>query len=728
MDLSVVSDKAASQGLLARVNPELFEFLETYVLPQTNLNADEFWAGFVQLIDDLTPENRRLLAVRDDLQARIDQWCQENQGNITPDAYKTFLQEIGYLQPQAMPEPITTENNDAEIATMAGPQLVVPVKNARFALNAANARWGSLYDALYGSDIIATEGELAAGKGYNPARGQAVVAYCQQFLDESFPLNKGSHADVNHYSVFSSHLVAYFADGKTTGLANPAQFAGFEGDANAPESVLLRNNGLHVELELVTSGQSTERGSVISDIHMEAALTTIMDCEDSIAAVDAEDKVEVYKNWLGLMLGTLEDTFQKNGETLTRRLNADKSFLSPMGEELTLPGRSLMLVRNVGLLTTSELITDAAGNELPEGIVDAVVTALIGKLDLDGKGQCRNSRTGSIYIVKPKLHGPEEVRFTCELFSRVEQLIGLPKNTLKIGIMDEERRTSLNLTACILAARDRVFFINTGFLDRTGDEIHTSMMAGPFMPKGSLKGETWLQSYEQRNVAIGVQCGFPGRAQIGKGMWAMPDAMAEMMKQKIGHVNAGATTAWVPSPTAATLHAMHYHKVDVFALLEGKCDEQPAPVTDLLQLPLLAEPGSLSAEQIERELENNCQGILGYVVRWIDQGVGCSKVPDINGLGLMEDRATLRISSQHIANWLTHGICTSEQVQTVLARMAAVVDEQNAGDPSYDAMAPNVENSIAYQAARALIFEGRQQPNGYTEPLLHRYRRLKKSA
>ena len=668
------------------------------------------------------------MAVRDDLQGKVDAWCSENAGQITPEDYKSFLQEIGYLQPQAQPEQIGTSNIDPEIATMAGPQLVVPVKNARFALNAANARWGSLYDALYGCDVIPREGELAPGKEYNAARGKAVVEYSQKFLDESFPLNKGSHSDVTHYSVFSSHLLAFFADGKTTGLATPGQFIGFEGDANDPESILLRNNGLHVELELVTSGQCTERGEVISDINLESALSTIMDGEDSVAAVDCEDKIEVYQNWLGLMLGTLEDRFEKNGEIVCRRLNSDKTFITPMGEEVTIPGRSLMLIRNVGLLTSIDLATDADGNEVQEGIVDAVVTALIGKLDLMGKGQFHNSRCGSIYIVKPKLHGPDEVRFTCQLFSKVEKLIGLEKNTLKIGIMDEERRTSLNLTACVLAARDRVFFINTGFLDRTGDEIHTSMMAGTFMPKGSLKGENWLRAYEQRNVAIGVQCGFPGRAQIGKGMWAMPDSMADMMEQKIGHVNAGATTAWVPSPTAATLHSMHYHKVDVFGLLAGKADEQPEPVTELLQLPLMADTSSLSAEDIERELENNCQGILGYVVRWIDQGVGCSKVPDINGNGLMEDRATLRISSQHIANWLEHGVTTEDQVQAVLERMAVVVDDQNKNDASYQNMAPNFDQSIAFKAAQALIFEGKQQPSGYTEPLLHSFRRQAKQA
>jgi len=728
MDLSVVRDNADNDRQPARVSPELYQFLETQVLPHTGLDSTSFWEGFIALIDELTPENKRLLAVRDELQARIDEWCCENRGQITPAEYKSFLQEIGYLQPQAQPEVIGTANIDAEIATMAGPQLVVPVKNARFALNAANARWGSLYDALYGSDVIATVGELAPGKTYNPARGKAVVAYCQNFLDQSFPLNKGSHSEVTHYSVFSSHMLAFFADGKTTGLANPGQFVGFEGDANDPESILLRNNGLHVELELVTSGQCTDRGDVISDINVEAALTTIMDGEDSVAAVDCEDKIEVYKNWLGLMLGNLEDRFEKNGEIICRRLNQDKTFVTPMGDEVTVPGRSLMLIRNVGLLTTIDLAEDADGNEVQEGIVDAVVTALIGKLDLMGVGPHKNSRTGSIYIVKPKLHGPEEVRFTCQLFGKVEKLIGLEKNTLKIGIMDEERRTSLNLTACILAARDRVFFINTGFLDRTGDEIHTSMMAGAFMPKGSLKGETWLQSYEQRNVAIGVQCGFPGKAQIGKGMWAMPDEMAEMMKQKIGHVKAGATTAWTPSPTAATLHALHYHQVDVFALLAEKANEQPAPVCDLLTLPLLEDPSSLTAAAIERELENNCQGILGYVVRWIDQGVGCSKVPDIHGVGLMEDRATLRISSQHVANWLTHGITTEDQVQTVLERMAVVVDEQNKNDASYKNMAPNFDQSIAFKAAQALIFEGKQQPNGYTEPLLHSFRRQAKSA
>ncbi len=725
---SVARDQAANERLHQRVKPELVEFLDTQVLPLTELNADSFWEGFIQLIDDLTPENRRLLAIRDDLQKQIDQWCEENRGNITPEAYQRFLQEIGYLLPQALPESIGTENIDAEIATMAGPQLVVPVKNARFALNAANARWGSLYDALYGSDIIPSDGELAAGPGYNPKRGEAVVHYCQKFLDECFPLNKGSHTEATHYSVFSSHLVAYFADGKTTGLANPGQFAGFDGDANDPQSIMLRNNGLHLELELVRSGQSTEHGDVISDIHMEAAVSTIMDCEDSVAAVDTEDKIEVYKNWLGLITGSLIDNFEKDGETIVRRLKADKHYVDPMGNDVTLPGRSLMMVRNVGLLMDSELVKDADGNNAPEGLVDAVVTALIASLDLADDRQFQNSRTGSIYIVKPKLHGPKEVRFTCDTFTRVEQLLGLPKNTIKLGIMDEEKRTSMNLGACILAARDRVFFINTGFLDRTGDEIHTSMKAGPFMHKNRLKSQTWIQAYEQRNVAIGVQCGFPGRAQIGKGMWAMPDALADMMDQKIGHPQSGATTAWVPSPTAATLHAIHYHKVDVFGLLKEKQDEQPDPVTRLLELPLLEDPSALTADEIERELENNCQGILGYVVRWIDQGVGCSKVPDINGAGLMEDRATLRISSQHVANWIEHGITNEAQVQSVLERMAAVVDEQNAGDPNYQNMAPNFDKSFAFKAAKALIFEGKEQPSGYTEPLLHHYRQLAKQS
>lgn len=728
MDLSLVSDTADTSRQPARVSSELYQFLETQVLPHTGLDSTIFWEGFIKIIDEMTPANKRFLATRVELQEQIDEWCTENAGNINAEDYKEFLHEIGYLLPQAQPEIIGTANVDPEINSMAGPQLVVPVKNPRFALNAANARWGSLYDAVYGSDIIPKEGELAPGSEFNTTRGEAVVAYSQKFLDESFPLNKGSHSEVTHYSVFSSHLLAFFAEGKTTGLANPGQFIGYEGDTNDPESILLRNNGLHVELELVTSGQCTERGKVISDINMESALSTIMDGEDSVAAVDCEDKIEVYKNWLGLMLGTLEDRFEKDGEIVRRRLNSDKTFLTPMGEEITIPGRSLMLNRNVGLLTTIDLAFDAEGNEVQEGIVDAIVTALIGKIDLMGRGKYQNSRTGSIYIVKPKLHGPAEVRFSCKLFNKVEELLGLDKYTIKIGIMDEERRTSLNLTASILAARNRVFFINTGFLDRTGDEIHTSMMAGTFMPKGELKGENWLSAYEQRNVAIGIQCGFPGRAQIGKGMWAMPEAMADMMEQKIGHVQAGATTAWVPSPTAATLHSMHYHKVDVFGVLSEKTEEQPLPSTELMQLPLMSDPSSLTSEAIERELENNCQGILGYVVRWIEDGVGCSKVPDINGNALMEDRATLRISSQHIANWLQHGITTQAQVESVLERMAVIVDEQNKNVAGYENMAPDFDKSFAFKAAQALIFEGKQQPNGYTEPLLHSYRRQAKQA
>ncbi|GAB2197276.1 malate synthase G [Sessilibacter sp. MAH4] len=713
---------------MSRINQDLYSFIQNEVLPLTDVKSEEFWAGFQQLIEDLAPVNKELLAVRDEIQAKIDQWHLERQEGFEQAEYQEFLKSIGYLLEEGPDFQIETANVDEEIASLAGPQLVVPVKNARFALNAANARWGSLYDALYGSDVISKEGELAPGKEYNHARGAAVIEYAAEFLDKCFPLAKGSHKDVLQYSVFSSHLLAYFDGGITSGLESPGQFVAYDGDGNHPESIVLKNNGLHIDLELIRNDQKdSNHNSTITDILVESALSTIMDCEDSVAAVDPEDKIEVYKNWLGLNKGDLEESFEKGGQTLTRKMADDRHFHTPLGGDYNLHGRSLMLVRNVGHLMTTSLMTTSTGEEAPEGIVDAVVTSLIATIDLNQKGKYRNSRTGSIYIVKPKMHGPAEVQFTCDLFTRVEQLLGLEKNTLKVGIMDEERRTTVNLKECIRAAKERVFFINTGFLDRTGDEIHTSMLAGAFIPKGQIKSQPWIAAYENWNVDIGLECGFTGKAQIGKGMWAMPDEMAAMMEQKIGHPKAGASTAWVPSPTAATLHAMHYHQVDVFATQEELKGRERASLTDILTIPLMPHGMQPTAKIIEAELENNAQGILGYVVRWIDQGVGCSKVPDINGVGLMEDRATLRISSQHIANWLKHEICTVEQVKEVMQRMAEVVDQQNAGDPNYQNMAPNFEQSVAYQAAEALVFEGTTQPNGYTEPLLHAYRQKAKA-
>lgn len=728
MNQSIQPPRQATELDMSRINQDLYAFIQSEVLPLTDVKSEEFWAGFQQLIEDLAPVNKQLLAARDEMQAKIDQWHSERQEGFEQAEYQEFLKSIGYLLPEGDDFEIETANVDEEIATLAGPQLVVPVKNARFALNAANARWGSLYDALYGSDIFPKEGELAPTKEYNHARGAAVIGYAQEFLDKSFPLAKGSHKDVLQYSVFSSHLLAYFEGGVTSGLEYPKQFVAYDGDPNHPESIVLKNNGLHVDLELLRNDQKdSNHDSIISDILVESALSTIMDCEDSVAAVDPEDKIEVYKNWLGLNKGDLEESFDKGGKTMVRRLAEDRHFLTPLGKDYNLHGRSLMLVRNVGHLMTTSLMTTAAGEEAPEGIVDGVVTSLIAMIDLNGKGKFKNSRTGSIYIVKPKMHGPEEVKFTCELFTRVEQLLGLEKNTLKVGIMDEERRTTVNLKECIREAKERVFFINTGFLDRTGDEIHTSMLAGAFIPKGQIKSQPWIGAYENWNVDIGLECGFTGKAQIGKGMWAMPDEMSAMMEQKVGHPKSGANTAWVPSPTAATLHAMHYHQVDVFATQEELKGRGRASLTDILTIPLLPHGMQPTAKIINAELENNAQGILGYVVRWIDQGVGCSKVPDINGVGLMEDRATLRISSQHIANWLKHEICTQEQVREVMKRMAEVVDSQNAGDPSYTNMAPNFEQSVAYQAAEALVFEGTTQPNGYTEPLLHAFRQKAKA-
>ena len=717
-----MSDKYIAKGSLS-VSIKLDEFLTSEVLPDLNITSDHFWQSLEVIVQEFGPRNRELLGLRETIQQKIDDWHLSNKGQTHDfESYKSFLKEIGYLTEDKGEFTIETQNVDPEIATIAGPQLVVPVMNARFALNAANARWGSLYDALYGTDMISEDDGATRAGAYNPVRGDKVIAFAKNFLDEHFPLSQGSYNDVSSFSLVDSSLSMGTVSGELTSLKDAAQFQGFQGSTENPSGILLKNNNLHAEIQIDPShsvGATDKAG--IKDVLLESAVTTIQDCEDSVAAVDGEDKVEVYRNWLGLMRGDLKETFIKGGSEMTRSLNLDREYLSPNESQFSVPGRSLMLVRNVGHLMTNPAILDQDGLEIPEGILDAMFTICIAMHDLNGTGPIKNSRAGSIYIVKPKMHGPDEVQFTCDLFSAVEKALGMKHLTAKVGIMDEERRTTVNLKECIRVAKDRVIFINTGFLDRTGDEIHTSMEAGPMIPKAEMKQQPWITAYEDWNVDSGLETGFMGKAQIGKGMWPMPDEMLNMYKIKTMHPESGANCAWVPSPTGATLHAMHYHQILVSDQQEKHINRPKASLDDILTIPLMTDPSSLSSEAIQNELDNNAQGILGYVVRWIDQGVGCSKVPDINNVGLMEDRATCRISSQHITNWLHHGICSQEQVIETMKRMAVIVDQQNSGDPQYQSMSPSYDG-IAFEAACNLAIEGRTQPSGYTEPILHEMR------
>ena len=719
-----MTDRVECAGL--QVSPEMCQLVSEDICPDLQIDSDSLWRGFAQILADFMPRNAALLAKRDQLQRQIDDWHAAHREGYAFSDYKQFLTEIGYLVPEGEAFEISPSGVDPEITTQAGPQLVVPIMNARFALNAVNARWGSLYDALYGNDVIAETDGADKGGSYNPVRGQRVIDYGRNFLDGAVPLVSTSHREVVAYTVVNNDLVMHLGSGESTRLKSPDQWVGYLGSQDSPTSILFKNNNLHIEIQVDSNHHvGVDDRAGVKDIVLEAALTTIMDCEDSVAAVDGPDKVLAYRNWMGLLRGSLTETIHRGQRSFERSMLGDREYFDRHGNPLILKGRALMFVRNVGHLMTNPAILDSAGNEIPEGIMDGLMTSLIGLFDLRGQTTRANSINGSLYIVKPKMHGPEEVAFTNDLFDAIEDLLNLPRHTLKVGIMDEERRTSVNLKACIRAARERVVFINTGFLDRTGDEIHTSMQAGPFALKGDLKQRAWISAYEDQNVDVGLACGFKGRAQIGKGMWPTPDNMADMMVAKIGHPEAGANTAWVPSPTAATLHAMHYHQVDVDQQQAVIAQREPAELDDILEIPLLGSQ-PLSADQIQRELDNNAQGILGYVVRWVEQGIGCSKVPDINNVGLMEDRATLRISSQHISNWLYHGITSRAQVKETLERMAVVVDQQNIGDGDYRAMAPDFSTSLAFRAAADLIFLGVDQPSGYTEPLLHSYRQLAK--